>query len=192
MADEQASGAAIEDYFVEDRTFPPPDGFKERSLVAEPVPLRRGRRGLPGLLGQAGRRAARLVRGVAHDLRVGAAVRQVVRRRQAQRLATTASTATSPPGEGDKVAYHWEGEPGDTRTITYAELLAEVQRFANVLKSLGVEKGDRVAIYMPMIPELPGGDARLRAHRRAALGRVRRLLPRLARPTASTTPSARC
>jgi acetyl-CoA synthetase len=58
-------------------------------------------------------------------------------------------------GLGDRVAYHWEGEPGDTRTITYAELLAEVQRFANVLRTLGVERGDRVAIYMPMIPELP-------------------------------------
>ena len=56
-------------------------------------------------------------------------------------------------GRGDKVAFHWEGEPGDSRTITYAELLAEVQRFANVLKSLGVAKGDRVNIYMPMIPE---------------------------------------
>jgi acetyl-CoA synthetase len=58
-------------------------------------------------------------------------------------------------GRGDRVAYHWEGEPGDARTITYAELLGEVQRFANVLKSLGVRRGDRVAIYMPMIPELP-------------------------------------
>ena len=58
-------------------------------------------------------------------------------------------------GRGDKVAFHWEGEPGDTRTITYADLLDEVCRFANVLKGLGVEQGDRVAIYMPMIPELP-------------------------------------
>ena len=57
-------------------------------------------------------------------------------------------------GKGDKVAFHWEGEPGDTRTITYAELLDEVCRFANVLKDLGVRKGDRVNIYMPMIPEL--------------------------------------
>jgi acetyl-CoA synthetase len=58
-------------------------------------------------------------------------------------------------GDGDKVAYHWEGEPGDTREITYAELLAEVSRFANALKSLGVGKGDPVTIYLPMIPELP-------------------------------------
>ncbi len=58
-------------------------------------------------------------------------------------------------GRGERVAFHWEGEPGDTRTLTYSELLAEVSRFANVLKGLGVSKGDRVAIYMPMIPELP-------------------------------------
>jgi acetyl-CoA synthetase len=58
-------------------------------------------------------------------------------------------------GHGDQVAYHWEGEPGDTRTITYADLLDEVQRAANALKALGVGKGDRVAVYLPMIPELP-------------------------------------
>jgi acetyl-CoA synthetase len=58
-------------------------------------------------------------------------------------------------GHGDKVAYFWEGEPGDTRTITYAELRDEVARFANALKDLGVAKGDRVNIYLPMIPELP-------------------------------------
>jgi acetyl-CoA synthetase len=58
-------------------------------------------------------------------------------------------------GLGDRVAYHWEGEPGDTRTITYAELLDDVSRFANALRRLGVQRGDRVAIYMPMIPELP-------------------------------------
>jgi acetyl-CoA synthetase len=56
---------------------------------------------------------------------------------------------------GDKVAYHWVGEPGDTRTITYQELSDEVNKFANGLRSLGVEKGDRVAIYMGMVPELP-------------------------------------
>ena len=58
-------------------------------------------------------------------------------------------------GLGDKVAYHWIGEPGDTRTITYADLLREVSKTANALKELGVGTGDRVAIYMPMIPELP-------------------------------------
>jgi acetyl-CoA synthetase len=54
----------------------------------------------------------------------------------------------------NKVALLWEGEPGDRRTITYWELYREVNRFANVLKSLGVRRADRVAIYMPMIPEV--------------------------------------
>ena len=58
-------------------------------------------------------------------------------------------------GGGDKVAYHWEGEPGDTRTITYRELYEETCRFANALKALGVRRGDRVAIYLGMVPELP-------------------------------------
>ncbi len=56
---------------------------------------------------------------------------------------------------GDQVAYHWIGEPGDDRTLTFAELANEVGRFANGLKSLGLRKGDRIAIYMGMIPELP-------------------------------------
>jgi acetyl-CoA synthetase len=56
-------------------------------------------------------------------------------------------------GKGNKVAYNWVGEPGDTRTITYAELKDEVCRAANALLELGVRSGDRVAIYMPMIPE---------------------------------------
>ena len=56
-------------------------------------------------------------------------------------------------GKGDKVAFHFEGEPGDTRTITYSQMLDEVKKFANVLKGLGVNKGDRVNIYLPMIPE---------------------------------------
>jgi acetyl-CoA synthetase len=56
-------------------------------------------------------------------------------------------------GLGDKVAIHWEGEPGDTRTITYGDLHRSVCQAANALISLGVTAGDRVAIYMPMIPE---------------------------------------
>ncbi|MPZ88187.1 MAG: acetate--CoA ligase [Nitriliruptorales bacterium] len=58
-------------------------------------------------------------------------------------------------GQGDQVAYHWEAESGERRTITYAQLKDEVCRFANGLKRLGVSRGDRVAIYLPMIPELP-------------------------------------
>ncbi len=56
-------------------------------------------------------------------------------------------------GRGDRVAFLFEGEPGDTREITYAQMLTEVKKTANALLSLGVKDGDRVAIYMPMIPE---------------------------------------
>ncbi len=54
-------------------------------------------------------------------------------------------------GRGDRVAFYWEGEPGDVRIVTYLELLDETQRLANALLSLGVRKGDRVNIYLPMI-----------------------------------------
>lgn len=58
-------------------------------------------------------------------------------------------------GRGDKIAYLWEGEEGETEQYTYQDLYREVNRFANVLKNMGVKKGDRVAIYLPMVPELP-------------------------------------
>src|SRR5258707_4876740 len=57
-------------------------------------------------------------------------------------------------GRGERVAFHWRGEDGEQRDITYAELLAEVQRLANALKDQGVRKGDVVGIYLPMIPEV--------------------------------------
>ncbi|HEY9424631.1 MAG TPA: acetate--CoA ligase [Microterricola sp.] len=56
-------------------------------------------------------------------------------------------------GNGDRIALHFEGEPGDSRSYSYAELTAEVKKAANLLTSLGVRSGDRVAIYLPMIPE---------------------------------------
>jgi len=58
-------------------------------------------------------------------------------------------------GIGDRIAFHWEGEPGDRRILTYRELLDEVAKTANALRELGVQRGDRVAIYMGMVPELP-------------------------------------
>jgi acetyl-CoA synthetase len=57
-------------------------------------------------------------------------------------------------GNGDRVAYHWHGESGDERTLTYADLHRATQRLANALKDLGIEKGDVVGIYLPMIPEV--------------------------------------
>jgi acetyl-CoA synthetase len=57
-------------------------------------------------------------------------------------------------GNGDRVAYHWRGEEGEEKDLTYADLLADVQRFANALKDIGIKKGDVVGIYLPMIPEV--------------------------------------
>ena len=57
-------------------------------------------------------------------------------------------------GNGDRVAFHWRGEEGEERDVTYADLLADTQRFANALRDCGIEKGDVVGIYLPMIPEV--------------------------------------
>ena len=57
-------------------------------------------------------------------------------------------------GLGDRVAFHWRGEEGEERDITYESLLADVQRFANALKDRGIEAGDVVGIFLPMIPEV--------------------------------------
>ena len=109
-------------------------------------------------------------------------------------------------GLGDKVAYYWEGEPGDTRTLTYHELLDETCRMANALRALGVKKGDRVAIYMPMIPELPVAmlacarigaphpscSAASRADALAGPHRGRRVHGGASPPTAATARARRC
>src|SRR6478752_27807 len=57
-------------------------------------------------------------------------------------------------GNGDRVAFHWRGEEGEEREVTYSQLLADTQRFANALRDCGIEKGDVVGIYLPMIPEV--------------------------------------
>jgi len=57
-------------------------------------------------------------------------------------------------GNGDRVAFHWRGEEGEERDVTYADLHRDVQKFANALKDLGIAKGDIVGIYLPMIPEI--------------------------------------
>ncbi|MEY2437873.1 MAG: acetyl-CoA synthetase, partial [Acidimicrobiaceae bacterium] len=155
MADEQEhTGAAIEDYFVEDRTFPPPEDFKENSLVAGTFLYDEADQDYQGFWA---RQAAELLDWSQDwhticDWKLPFAKWFVGGELNVSHNCLDRHVEA---GRGDKVAYHWEGEPGDTRTITYADLLSEVQRFANVLRSLGVQKGDRVAIYMPMIPELP-------------------------------------
>ena len=80
----------------------------------------------------------------------------MVRWRQAQRLVQLPGLPGPNRAGETRPAILWQGdEPEDNKTFTYSELKAEVERFANVLKGLGVQKGDPVAVYLPMIPELP-------------------------------------
>jgi acetyl-CoA synthetase len=155
MTDEPTgTSAAIEDFMVEDRTFPPPEGFKEQSLVAGTFLYDEAAEDDQGFWA---RQAADLLDWYEDwhticDWQLPFAKWFVGGKLNVCHNAVDRHVEA---GHGDQVAYHWEGEPGDTRTITYADLLGEVQRVANVLKGLGVAKGDRVCIYMPMVPELP-------------------------------------
>ncbi len=153
MAD-QPQGAAIEDYLVEDRTFPPPSDFAAQALVSSRTLHDEADADVEAFWA---RQAGELLDWFSpwHTVLewdppfakwfVGGTLN----------VCHNAVDRHVAAGRGDKVAYHWEGEPGDKRTITYGDLLEQVQRFANLLKGLGVEKGDRVCIYMPMVPELP-------------------------------------
>jgi acetyl-CoA synthetase len=148
------SSAAIEEFLFEDRTFPPPEGFKEASLVAGTFMYDEADEDYQGFWA---RQALDLLDWYDEwhticDWQLPFARWFVGGRLNVCHNAVDRHVEA---GHGDKIAYHWEGEPGDTRTITYGDLHRDVQRFANVLKGLGVTKGDRVAIYMPMVPELP-------------------------------------
>jgi acetyl-CoA synthetase len=144
--------ATIEDYFSEDRVFPPSQEFRDGAVLTDAGIYQRAESDWSGFWAeQAGALDwfrpwdsvlewdlpfARWFGGGTLNVSYNCIDRHVA------------------AGHGDKVAFHWEGEPGDTRTITYRGLLADVSIFANVLRGLGVGRGDRVAVYMPMIPEL--------------------------------------
>jgi acetyl-CoA synthetase len=159
MACSAAGGTAVTDVqhiealLQEGRTFPPPPGFAERAVVSDPAIYERAAADPEAFWAE---QAAALEWSRPWDTvmewtppfvkwfvggRLNASVNCLDRHVRA--------------GGGGKVAFHWEGEPGDTRTLTYSELLAEVCRLANGLRSLGVRKGDRVNIYLGMVPELP-------------------------------------
>ena len=159
MADETAeatgaAGATIEDYLLEDRTFPPSEEFKREALVVGTEIYDEADGDYEGFWA---RQAAELLDWDQDWTTILDWQLPFAKWFVGGRLNVSANCLDRhvDAGNGERVAYHWEGEPGDTRTITYADLLADVQKLANALKGLGVEKGDRVAIYMPMIPELP-------------------------------------
>ncbi|HMF03815.1 MAG TPA: acetate--CoA ligase [Acidimicrobiia bacterium] len=146
--------ATIEALLAEGRTFPPPPEFKKTALVTDAEIYDEAERDFEGFWA---RQAADLLDWTEEwhtilewDLPfakwfVGGKLN----------VSVNCLDRHVDAGHGEQVAYHWEGEPGDTRTITYAQLLEEVQRVANALKSLGIKKGDRVNIYLGMVPELP-------------------------------------
>jgi acetyl-CoA synthetase len=147
------SSPAIENLFSEARTFPPPDEFKADALVKDMSLHERAEQDPEGFWAEQAERLRWTKpwdRVLEWDLPfakwfVGGQLN----------VSDNCLDRHVDNGDGDKVAYHWEGEPGDTRTITYQELRDDVARFANALKSIGVQRGDRVNIYMGMVPELP-------------------------------------
>jgi acetyl-CoA synthetase len=154
MADEVRKSDTIASLLAEDRTYPPPAEFTANALLSDGAVHAEAEADLEGFWAK---QAGELLDWfepwdtvLEWDLpfakwfvggRLNAAYNCLDRHVEA--------------GRGDRVAYHWEGEPGDTRTITYADLLHDVAQLANALKALGVEKGDRVNIYLGMVPELP-------------------------------------
>ena len=137
---------------LEERRYPPPPEFAAQANAQPEI----YERDFEEFWETRGPRARHLVRAVHDALRVGAAVREVVPRRQAQRLLTTASTATSRPGAATRSPTTGRASPrtsgGRSPSPTSSR---EVVRFANALKELGVGKGTPVGIYMGMVPELP-------------------------------------
>ena len=152
MADHEDAGNAIDDLLLENRTFPPPADFQRDTLVAGTFLHDEARQ---DDLGFWARQAADLLTWSSDWTDICEWDLPVSKWFVGGTLNVSYNCLDRhvEAGRGDKVAIHWEGEPGDTRTLTYSDLLAEVQRFANVLKGLGVERGDRVNIYLPMIPE---------------------------------------
>jgi acetyl-CoA synthetase len=148
-----SSGPAIENLYSEQRTFPPPADFAEQAIIGDPAVYDEAERDVEAwwashagqlrwtkpweVICQWDPPFARWFDGGQLNVSDNCVDRHI------------------DDGHGSQVAYYWEGEPGDTRQITYSQLRDEVCRFANALKDLGVAKGDRVNIYLPMIPELP-------------------------------------
>ncbi len=143
----------IEALLSEKRVFPPPTGFVERALVSDPEVYERAAADHEAFWAE---QAERLT-WFSHWDSVMEWDAPWVKWFSGGTLNASYNCLDRhvEAGGGDKVAFHWEGEPGDTRTITYRDLYEEVCRLANGLKSLGVAKGDRVNIYLGMVPELP-------------------------------------
>ena len=153
MSTEPLQSSALDTLGTETRTFPPPPEFVRQANVSDPAIYQRADKDFEGFWAEQARTLA-WRKPFTTVLEWEAPYAKWFADGQLN-VSENCLDRHVRAGKGAKVAFHWEGEPGDTRTLTYQDLLDETQRCANALKELGVRKGDRVAIYMPMIPELP-------------------------------------
>jgi acetyl-CoA synthetase len=149
-----ADPKTIEAMLDERRTFPPPREFKSRATVRDDAPYREAAADLEGFWAKLASEKLEWSRkwDTVLEWKAPWAKWFVGGKLNVSHNCLDRHVAA---GRGDRIAYRWLGENDDERVLTYSDLHREVQKFATVLKSLGVRKGDRVAIYMPMIPELP-------------------------------------
>jgi acetyl-CoA synthetase len=155
MAETVPQQAAIEALLEEKRTFPPSENFRAQAVVADDGIYRRAEEDYESLWAELAREFVGWFKEPTKSLEWDPPHCEWFADGELN-VAYNCLDKQVEAGRGGKVAYHWVGEPeGDTRDLTYDELLREVSRLANGLRSLGVRKGDRVGIYMGMVPELP-------------------------------------
>ncbi len=142
----------IETLLDEQRSFPPPEGFRKQANVSDPKVYEQAKQDREGYWAD----WARQLEWIKPWNKVLEWKPPHAKWFLGGKLNASANCLDRhvTAGRGNKVALIWEGEPGEVRRITYRELLGDVCRFANVLKSLDVKRGDRVAIYLPMVPEV--------------------------------------
>ena len=145
---------AIEEFYVENRTFPPSETFTSKALLTDAQIYNEASEDYVSFWARQARELLTWDKDFTNTLEWNLPYAKWFSDGELN-ISYNCLDRHIEDGKGDKVAYHWEGEPGDTQTITYQELLDEVSKFANVLKQFGLKRNDTVAIYMPMIIELP-------------------------------------